>query len=323
MTKRRILVLGAAGFIGRRIVEGLAREPETRTVAAVRVLRPAAFPAGVEVIVLDATDCKALQGAMAGATGVVNCVAGTASSIRGGAQALSTALDGCADPPRLVHLSSLAVYGTARGTVDESAPLLGDLDEYSAAKAAAERALSARGSVVILRPGIVYGPESPLWSDYIGRLLIAGRLGDLGPAGEGICNLAYIEDVRDAILRCLDLPAIGGSAFNIASSLAPTWNDYFRQYARALRAPPLRRMSRVRIMTELMVMAPALKLAERVAGSRSKRLPPAIRPWLLERCEHDIRMDVRRAETSLHMVWQPLERGLESTANWFRTALGA
>jgi nucleoside-diphosphate-sugar epimerase len=322
MTKRRILILGAAGFIGRRLVASLARDPGIQTLAAVRVSR-IAFPAGVAVIELDATDCNALQDAMRGISGVVNCVAGTASGIRAGAQALSTALDRCAEPPRLVHLSSLAAYGTAQGTVDESAPLLGDLDEYSAAKAAAERTLGTRPSVVILRPGIVYGPESPLWSGYIGRLLITGRLGNLGSAGEGICNLVYIEDVRDAILKSLVLPGIGGRAFNLAASAAPTWNEYFRLYGLALKAPPLRRMSTLRLIAELKLMAPVLKLAERVAGPWAKRVPPAIRPWLLALCEHDIRMDVCQAETSLQMVWEPLERGLQSTAKWFRNAMVA
>jgi nucleoside-diphosphate-sugar epimerase len=260
---------------------------------------------------------------MRGVTGVVNCVAGTAMSIRGGAQALATALDACDRPPRLVHLSSLAVYGTAHATVDESAPLLGNLDAYSAAKADAERALGARASVVILRLGIVYGPKSPLWSEYVGRLLSAGRLGNLGPAGQGICNLVYIEDVRDAIQKCLVLPGIGGRAFNLAASGAPTWNDYFRLYALALGAPPLRRMSMLRLIAELKLIGPALKLAERVAGPSSKRVPPAIRPWLLALCAHDIRMDVRQAETRLQMVWEPLERGLQSTAKWFRNAVEA
>jgi nucleoside-diphosphate-sugar epimerase len=321
MSKRRILVLGAAGFIGRRIIAGLALDPEIQPVAGIRVSRPSGLPPGVEVLVLDATDPKALQDAMQHAAGVVNCVAGTASAILGSAQALATALDRCALPPRVVHLSSLAAYGTARGTVDESAPLLGDLDEYSAAKAAAERALGVGRSVVTLRPGIVYGPESALWSGYIGRLLSTGRLGNLGPAGEGICNLVYIDDVRDAVLRCLKLPALGGRAFNIAASRAPSWNEYFRLYALALEAPPLRRMSGLRLVTELKVIAPVLKLLELVAGSHAQ-VPPAIRPWLLARCRHDIRMDVRQAEVSLHMDWEPLTRGLQASAKWFRNTVG-
>jgi nucleoside-diphosphate-sugar epimerase len=316
------LVLGAAGFIGRRIVEGLACDPEMLPVAAIRTPRRTAFPDGVEVLVLDATDSKVLRQAMQSADGVVNCVSGTAASIIKGAEALSAALDGCAAPPRLVHLSSMAVYGTAGGTVDESAPLRGDLDEYSAAKAAAERALGTRPSVVMLRPGLVYGPQSPLWSLYLGKLLMAGRLGNLGTAGEGTCNLAYIGDVRDAVLKSLALPAIGGEAFNIASSF-PTWNDYFLEFALALGAPPLRRLSTPRLLAELKVIGPALKLLERVSPSNAKRLPPALRPWLLARCKHDIRMDVGRAEARLHMVWEPLDRGLQATAKWFRDAADA
>ncbi len=80
-------------------------------------------------------------------------------------------------------------YGGLRfghGTVDESAPLLGDGGPYSHAKAQID--LSWRPpypGAVRLRPGIVYGPHSEWWSLKIGYLLVQGRLGDLGPKGEG------------------------------------------------------------------------------------------------------------------------------------------
>ena len=37
----------------------------------------------------------------------------------------------------------------------------------------------------ILRPALVYGRGSALWSERVARLLRAGRLGDLGAAGDG------------------------------------------------------------------------------------------------------------------------------------------
>jgi nucleoside-diphosphate-sugar epimerase len=320
--KRRIVVLGAAGFIGRRVIEDLAGDPTILPVAAARTVRGSAFPPGVEAIGLDATDATALKHAIGGAAGLVNCVAGSPSTIIANAQALSAALNQMDNPPRLVHLSSLAVYGTATGSVDESAPLLGDLNEYSAAKVAAERALSVAKSLVILRPGIVYGPGSPLWSDMIGRLLAAGRLGNLGEDGEGVCNLAYIQDLVLSIRHALNTPGIEGGVFNIATSCSPTWNEYFRLYAAALEAPPVRPMSKLRLLAETRVLSPALKAAEILAG-RAVKLPPAIRPWLLAHCRHRIRMDVTQAERTFQMTWLPADSGLRTTAKWFRDEVRA
>jgi nucleoside-diphosphate-sugar epimerase len=317
---KRILVLGAGGFIGRRVVEELARDGSMTPVAAVRSVPAQGFPAGVEVIVLDATLAADLSRAAETAAGVVNCVAGSTHSIVAGAGALA-GIERARDASlRIVHLSSLAVYGTGTGTVDESAALKGDLDEYSAAKVTAEKTLQPCASLVILRPGIVYGPGSPLWSGYIGRLLVSGRLGSLGAAGDGICNLILVQDLVTAIKQSLALPEVAGGVFNAAAAGAPTWNEYFRRYAAALGAPPLRPMSTLRLAAETRVISPALKIAGMLMGSPAW-IPPAIRPWLLARCRQHIRMDVTRAEKSLAMKWQPLDIGLSTTAKWFRDAV--
>jgi nucleoside-diphosphate-sugar epimerase len=320
--KQRILVLGAGGFIGRRVIESLAADPTTQAVAAIHRSRPPAFPPAVEVITLDAANGDDLQDVLGKFSAVVNCVAGGERSIVGGARALAAIAGMRGDTLQVVHLSSLAVYGNATGTVDESAPLRGDLDDYSAAKVAAEIALGGLRSVVILRPGIVYGPGSTLWSRFIGRLLIAGRLRDLGTAGDGICNLIYIDDVVTAIRRCLTMPAAAG-AFNLAASHPPTWNEYFRRYAAALQAAPVPPMSRMRLAVETRIISPALKIAELFAGARAQDLPPAIRPWLLARCRHQLTMDAGRAENTLHMSWRPLDAGMQATAKWFRDEVGA
>jgi nucleoside-diphosphate-sugar epimerase len=324
MTRCRIVILGAGGFIGRRLIGSLALDPQIQAVAAVRQARPPPFPPGVDIACLDATCVTDLQPVLAGAAGVVNCVAGSATAIVGAAEALRVAIDAMGGAaPRVVHLSSLAAYGTAEGLVDESAPLLGDLDAYSAAKVTAEHALKRVEKAVILRPGIVYGPGSPLWSLYLGRLLISGRIGNLGARGEGICNLVYIEDVIKAIQRSLVLAGIEGRVFNLASANSPTWNEYFRLYAVALGAPPVNSISALRLATETLLLAPVLKLAEKAAGSRAASLPPAIRPWLLARCAQAIRMQVSAAEDLLSMRWEPFDSGLAITAKWFRDPAGA
>lgn len=317
--KQRVVVLGAGGFIGRRIVSALAACDWATPVAAGHS-RPVGRPTGVETMMVDVTSAASLRPAFTGASAIVNCVAGNAATLVDGARVLFSVTASMQPPPRVVHLSTMSVYGSTTGLVDEAAALRGDLDVYSAAKTAAEQLSAGHPDVVHLRPGIVYGPESPLWSGLLGELLLARRLGDLGAAGAGVCNLVHVDDVAKAVLLTLRQPGIEGQAFNLSSPMAPTWNGYFQRYADALGAGPVRRISAARLAYELRLLGPLLKITELIAGRAGVRTPPPIRPWLTALCRHDIRLNVARAERALGLQWTPLDRGLRETAVWFRAA---
>ena len=314
--RRRILVLGAGGFIGKSVVQMLAAGDWAAPVAASHRTPLHVFPP-IETLRLDARQPVAVEAALRGVTGVVNCITGDSETIISSAQAL---FDGCSaltPPPRIVHLSTMMVYGTATGTVDETATLKGDWDAYSAAKTRVEAMARAYKSVVHLRPGIVYGPQSPIWSGRIGRWLRQHRLGDLGAAGSGYCNLVHIEDVAKAIDRALQIPGIEGEAFNLSLPTPPTWNEYFRQFAAALGTAVVP-ISNTRLMMEQQILAPPLKIAEMLAPMLpfGWRPPDPIRPWLLRLCGHPLRMDARKAERLLGIEWTPLDQGLHQTAAW-------
>jgi 2-alkyl-3-oxoalkanoate reductase len=282
--------------------------------------------ADVECIRVDATEPAALRRAIAGAAGIVNCVTGDTRTILESTRELIAAAAASPDAPRVVHMSSLAAYGSATNVVDESSPLLGDLGPYSAAKAAAEKMTSVAPNTVVFRPGIVYGPHSTRWSDEIGRLLLARRLGNLGEGGNGSCNLVYIDDVAAAILLALRVPAAAGQAFNLSAPQPPTWNEYLSRYAAALGAAPVRTMSRLRLGIELTLVAPAVKVLE--IGGRLLRLNltdviPVVRPSVIEACRHAIILDSRKAEQLLGLRWTPLDAGLRATAAWFASARAA
>ena len=319
--RQRIVVLGASGFIGRRVLQMLAASEWAAPVGASR-RAVSGTDHGVEMLALDATQGAALQAALKGAAGVVNCVAGDSDDIVAGARALFDAASRMTPVPRIVHLSTMMVYGTAVGDVDEGAPLKGDWDDYSAAKAEVERLSRSYGRVVNLRPGIVYGPHSPVWSGWIGQWLRQGRIGDLAEAGLGCCNLVHVDDVVEAVARGLRLPGIEGEAFNLSLSSPPTWNDYFRQYAEAL-GVAVRPISHTRLMIEKYLLAPPLKMAQLAARFAPFDAPQPIRPWFLRLCGHAQRLDVRKAERELGMRWMPLEQGLRQTAAWLKTREGS
>jgi 2-alkyl-3-oxoalkanoate reductase len=315
-SRQRILVLGASGFIGRRVVKRLAASDWAVPVAA---SHRTALGVGTssEAMRFDASRSDQMQDAVRGVAGIVNCITGDPKTIIASARALFGACSRLTSPPRIVHLSTMMVYGSAEGTIDESGELRPDWNSYSAAKIEVEQMSRTYKSVVLLRPGIVYGPQSPIWSGRIGRWLLQHRLGNLGAAGLGFCNLVHVDDVVEAVHRALRTPGIEGEAFNLSLPLPPTWNDYFRQFAQALGAS-FGPISRARLIIEQHLLAFPLKIADFVSPKMPFywRPPEPIRPWLLRLCAQPLRLDVRKAETMLGMQWRPLEDGLQESAAW-------
>jgi 2-alkyl-3-oxoalkanoate reductase len=314
--RQRILVLGASGFIGRRVVERLAAGDWAIPVAASHrtVLDSAVIS---ETLQFDARQSDEMQNAVKGVAGIVNCITGDSKTIIASAQALFAACSRLTAAPRIVHLSTMMVYGSVTGTVDETSPFNGDWSAYSAAKIEVERMSRACKSVVCLRPGIVYGPGSPIWTGRIGRWLQERRLGALGAAGAGYCNLVHVDDVVEAVHRALRTPGIDGEAFNLSLSSPPTWNEYFRQFGAALGLPEVA-ISHSRLMLEQHVFALPLKLAEILSPKMPfdwRPLEP-IRPWLLRLCRHPIRLNVHKSERLLGIAWTPLDKGLRESAAW-------
>jgi nucleoside-diphosphate-sugar epimerase len=315
--KQPILILGAGGFIGAAVLQGLAATDWALPIAGIR--RPVAGVTG-EQRVVDAIDVESIAVALQGVTAVVNCVAGDAHTIESGARALIDAAARMTPAPRVIHLSTMSVYGSAEGLLDESAPLRADLGAYGAAKIAAESVIASYPRAVILRPGCVFGPRSEQWSTRIANLLRAHRLGDLGAAGDGWCNLVDVADVVLAIVRALESPATDGRVFNLAVAATPSWNEFLTRYAIALQAVPVRRISTRRMRLETKLLAPPLKIAEivsRKAKVGAHLLPPPIPPSLLRLMSQEIRLDSRAAQTALGIAWKELDASFSETARWF------
>jgi nucleoside-diphosphate-sugar epimerase len=315
----RVLVLGANGFIGQQLAATLAASDWASPIAAGRGPAAAGAVADIPRRQFDATDETALSEALEGVDAVVNCIAGSADTITSGARALFSAAARQSQPPRVLYLSSMAVYGAVTGIVPESSALLGE-DPYAKAKIAAEALCREYAPVIIFRPGIVYGPRSRQWTERIARWLVARRMGDLGAAGDGVCNLVYVDDVVSALTQALRLPGLDGQAFNLAMAQPPTWNEYLVAFARALGAVPVARIGGRWLKIETKLLAPPLKIAEIVcskAGLPTARLPEAVPPSLLRLFQQDIRLDSAHAEQSLQLRWTALADGLQRSADWF------
>ncbi len=316
----KVLVLGGSGYVGSRLCTLLRDSGWATPVCG----SSRSAVAGVESVRVDTRDAAAVRQALQGIDAVVNCVAGNASAIGEGARVLTEAAlaAGCR---RLVHLSSMAVYGPVEGRVDESVANDGSLGWYGQAKCEAETHMAAfgaqGGSAVVLRPGCVAGPGSDLWVARIGRLLQARRLGDLGVAGDGWSNLVHVDDVCQAVLAALRADAAPGvRTYNLAAPDSPRWNEYFVDLALAIGATPVRRLSAMQLRLDSMLAGPPLKVAELLAKKLlgdARAVPVPLPPNLLGLWERHLQLDSSRATRELGLQWTPYAATLQQSAGWF------
>ena len=208
--KQTVLVVGGGEFIDTRLTRALSVSAQYEPI----LLRTHAD----------------LAAALPQAAMVVNCVATRPKTILAVTQALCEAARRH-PPKRIVHLSSMSVYGGATGVVDETTELPTPLNDYAKARIEAELLISKYvadgGDAVIIRPSCMFGPESEPWVSRIARLLLARRLGDLGPRGDGICNLIHVDDLATVIILALSAADARGEIFNAnADWPRPTWNEF-------------------------------------------------------------------------------------------------
>jgi nucleoside-diphosphate-sugar epimerase/predicted dehydrogenase len=235
----RVLVTGASGFLGGRLVQVLS-DRGTAVRGATRLLSRTRGLPGVQWVQCDLAREDQIRNALCDVHTVFHCAAlcGAPGSLReyeeanvGGTMRLLR-LAAEAGVRNFIYVSSMSVYGAPPdgGTVlDETSPLddrAAERGSYTRSKLAADRAVLdfARQHraprwprVIVLRPGTIYGPGAKVpvgrfqLPSSSARPLIAGR--PRIPAG-----LVYVDDVVDAMLAAAQSEVPTGSVYNLVDS---------------------------------------------------------------------------------------------------------
>jgi nucleoside-diphosphate-sugar epimerase len=251
-----ILVTGAAGFIGSRVVECLL----DRGFRNVRCFARPASPVvtrgrdarAVEVIrgnLLSPEDCAraardvkvvihlaAARGEKSFPDAFMNSVVTTRNL-----------LDACVQHGslrRFVTVSSFAVYGNtgvSRSVLDESSPVEQQpalrAHAYTFAKVKQDEIVREYGDrfgvpYVIVRPGYVYGPGNEAISNRVG-ISTFGIFLHLG--GGNRIPLTYVDNCADAIVLAGLKNGIDGQVFNVVDDDLPSSREFLRLYKRNVR----------------------------------------------------------------------------------------
>jgi nucleoside-diphosphate-sugar epimerase len=221
----RYAITGATGFVGGALASQL-RKSGHDVVALVRDRSRAGAleRLGCEFVEGDLDDAAALDRLCAGADGLFHVAGwyklgqrdpspGTRVNVEGTRNALAAALRN--GVPRVVYTSTLAVNSdTEEQVVDETYRFTGEhISVYDRTKAEAhDIALDFVGrglDVVIVQPGLVYGPgDTAQTGDLIAQVAKGKR--PLAPKGGGVC-WAHVDDIADGHVRAMERGRTGES----------------------------------------------------------------------------------------------------------------
>lgn len=255
MRSSRVLVTGAAGFIGSHLVERLVRDGVTVR-ALVRYgssggfgnldLLPAEVRDAVEIVAGDVTDAGSVDVAVAGCEVVLHLAAviSIPYSYRAPWQCLEVnaggtlkVLESCRrhGVRRLVHASTSEVYGSAREVpMRESHPRCGQ-SPYAASKIAADALVEAMHRsfgvpTTTVRPFNTYGPRQSTRAvipAIVSQLVRGGgsiSLGDLRPTRDFV----HVEDTVAGFVAAANADDAVGREFNLATGREISIGDVAR-----------------------------------------------------------------------------------------------
>lgn len=224
----KAFVTGGSGFIGRSLIDQLVKKG-VEVVALARSSGSAAVVEGVgaTAIIGDILNPDSLRAGIAGAdilfhmaawykTGAADWMQAEAINVEGTRNVLTLAHE--LGVPKIVYTSTIAVFGDTKGQiVDEGyiPPSGSFLTEYDRTKwmahyQVAKPLIDDGAPIVIVMPGVVYGPGD---SSMIGQLMRMYHKGQMPivPGADLVVSWAYVDDVAEGHILAAEQGKVGES----------------------------------------------------------------------------------------------------------------
>lgn len=282
------LVTGAAGFIGKRLIERL-RERGVATAAL--VLPDERIPDAwgkdeneVRIARGNVCDPDSVDAALGGVDTVFHLAALVAEQNSDYDAHWNVTAEGSKNVyaaaartgARVVVTTSICAYGDriARDVCREDSERGLHQGPYGRAKQGQEDyALAAHRNaglaVTVLRPSNVYGIGSKPWVEMLADRLAAGQMAVIGD-GSGNAGLVHVDNVVDALLAVASNDATIGRVYNVCDGLPVTWRQYLDDIAAAVRAGAPPSLPR----DDLYAMAHANEDPAGLVGPQNEDVPP-------------------------------------------------
>jgi nucleoside-diphosphate-sugar epimerase len=317
------LVTGAAGFIGKYVVEHLAAlGVRVRATDLPREDRSYFDNMGVEFVGADLTKPETLPALFEGEVDRVFhlgaiCNFSTSyeklypTNVRGVDRITRLALD--AGVKRYVQVSSTSVYGPYQGTpFAEDAPR-NPQDDYGRSKRDGEDVVSQRMeeglAATIARPCTVYGPGC---SDGAGKVFSRPTSITAIPGnGRQLLSNVRAEDVAAAVVHLSHLDEAVGKAFNIADDSHPTVEEALTIAARTFGAKPPK-------LHLPMAMVKALARMDGFVSKRKGRIPDLEYDAVRYLSSDYVVDNTALRATGYKLVYPDFEESMRQLGEWYR-----
>jgi nucleoside-diphosphate-sugar epimerase len=318
------LVTGSTGFIGRHLVAQLSGQGESvRALYRDEAKKRLYLVLGEETLLGDACDETVMREAVDGVDIIYHCAAAHSTSpadeIRRtnlqSVQTLFHLLREANSSARVVLMSSINVLGSSNyENANEAMPRrhTGDLhvDEKIAAEELAEQAIAEGLKVVVLRPGLVYGPGDHNLQK-LARAIFLGKFMYIG-SRENVVPLVHVSDMTQAMfLAAHAAPPLSGW-YNVTDGSRTTIGQLVGGMADVMGCPEPKRVM------------PAIvpKLANSVFGLLGRNGP--VSPSALRFLGTSRHVDIERARKELGFAPRVgIAEGLQGMASWLREATAA
>ncbi|HEY0786503.1 MAG TPA: NAD-dependent epimerase/dehydratase family protein [Acidobacteriaceae bacterium] len=256
-----VLVTGASGFLGGRLVELLAARGERVILVARQSSRlthldhltsdPSGQVVAVRVEIGSWAEAvpESLRAVLPEVTHIYHCAgcstdwAPPETYYAGNVVATQSLLGVATQAPRLerfVHVSTTDIYGYPVIPGDETQPAVDVGLGYNHTKILGEQAAWAAAAaglpVTIVRPASIYGPRGTAFVTDIAKLL-RERTMALVDGGRVPGGFVYVDDVAEAMMAAAESPATLGRAYNLSSLQGETWKQYCVGLALAMSVP--------------------------------------------------------------------------------------
>jgi predicted dehydrogenase/nucleoside-diphosphate-sugar epimerase len=325
--KGRVVVTGATGFVGNRLLDALGQCQGVETIAAVRSFKNGAnagrFP--VRQVRANLLDFASLCHAFKGARHVFHLAFGSdgpearRTTIEGSVLACKAAIEVGAES--IVVVGTTAVYGPSPDgiVVDEDWPLRKSGSAYELAKAEMVRQVlklaksGQTGStrIVIIEPACVYGPGGKPFTEWPAQLARDGEFAWI-ENGRGVANLVHVDSLVDALLRAAAEPTAHGQRF-IIQDFVTTWREYLEpllgRFAVGMRTLTARELANPSASGLREVLKAVLRSPEVIEKVRNWTVLKKLRPWIERYAEGPVqklrRIKDSKAVTSTTLRLEP------------------